>query len=135
MNSDSSQISVWLSASYAITVSSIRRLIMTWQTAICLVVLMLLCGLALLWQIRRGVESEEFVQQILGSIFITIFVPLVALCFGTASIGRERDSRTLVYLISTPTPRPFVYLSKFLAGSIVSLAWACLGYLALVSSA
>jgi ABC-type transport system involved in multi-copper enzyme maturation permease subunit len=94
----------WLRSSFWISVVSARRLLLTWQSAICLGILGMLSLLALLWRFNANEEANEFIDFILTTIFISIFLPLAALCFGTAGIGRERDSKTLVFLVSTPTP-------------------------------
>jgi ABC-2 type transport system permease protein len=91
--------------------------------------------LALLWRFNANEEANEFIDFILTTIFISIFLPLAALCFGTAGIGRERDSKTLVFLVSTPTPRPVVYYAKFVAMFLVTLLWTCGGYLVLLTCA
>jgi ABC-2 type transport system permease protein len=125
----------WLRSSFWISVVSARRLLFTWQSAICLAILAVLSLLSLLWRLKAGEEAKDFVEFILTTIFVSIFLPLAALCFGTAGIGRERDSKTLVYLVSTPTPRPIVYYAKFVAMLAVTMLWTCGGYLVLLASA
>ena len=48
MSHESSFAIAWLRACIAVFSSSIRRLMLTWQSAICLIVLGMLSGLALL---------------------------------------------------------------------------------------
>jgi ABC-2 type transport system permease protein len=56
-------------------------------------------------------------------------VPNCALAFGTASIGGDREDRTLVFLLVRPIPRALILLAKFTAtlplvlGLIVGSYW------------
>lgn len=135
MNQEPYSFRVWLRAGVAIYTTSMRRLLWTWQSVICAIVLVLLNILAYASSKNPDASESDKVQMILVTIFGAVFLPLVALCFGSASIGRERDSRTLVYLIATPTPRPLVYLSKFVAAASLTLVWSCGGYILLLTAA
>jgi ABC-2 type transport system permease protein len=59
-------------------------------------------------------------------IFATFLLPLLSLTFATESLGRERESGNLIWLLTRPLPRPAIYLAKYVA----ILPWAlglCLG--------
>jgi ABC-2 type transport system permease protein len=42
-------------------------------------------------------------------------LPLFNLSFATEALGGERESNTLIWLLSRPLPRPAIYLAKFVA--------------------
>jgi len=48
-------------------------------------------------------------------VFIGFILPLWSLSFATDALGGERESRTLLWLLNQPLPRPFIYLAKFVA--------------------
>jgi ABC-2 type transport system permease protein len=48
-------------------------------------------------------------------LFLGFLLPLWSLSFATESLGGERESNSLIWLLSRPLPRPAIYLAKFLA--------------------
>lgn len=58
---------------------------------------------------------------ILGA-YLGFVLPLFTLAYATAAIGGERESRSLVWLMTRPLPRSAVYLAKFLG----TLPWCLL---------
>ncbi len=73
-------------------------------------------------------EFREF-SEFMILIFASFVVPICALAFGTASIGGDREDRTLVFLLVRPIPRALILLAKFTAtlplvlGLIVGSYW------------
>lgn len=61
-----------------------------------------------------------FSNWLIFPVFVSFLMPLWSLSFATDSLGGERESGTLVWLLSRPLPRPTIYLAKFLA----LLPWA-----------
>ena len=65
-------------------------------------------------------------------VFASFVVPICALAFGTASIGGDREDRTLVFLLVRPIPRALILLAKFTAtlplvlGLVVGSFWLVL---------
>jgi ABC-2 type transport system permease protein len=59
-------------------------------------------------------EFKQFSEFIIV-VFASFVVPICALAFGTASVGGDREDRTLVFLLVRPIPRPLVLLAKFAA--------------------
>jgi ABC-type transport system involved in multi-copper enzyme maturation permease subunit len=55
-------------------------------------------------------------------VFVGFLLPIWTLCFATDTIGGERESGSLVWLLMRPLPRPAIYLAKYVA----VLPW-CLG--------
>jgi ABC-type transport system involved in multi-copper enzyme maturation permease subunit len=59
-----------------------------------------------------------FVQAIMlsgPSLLLNFLVPIWCLSFATDSIGGDRESRSLIWLLTRPLPRPLVYLAKFVS--------------------
>jgi ABC-2 type transport system permease protein len=59
-----------------------------------------------------------FVQAIMlsgPSLLLNFLVPIWCLSFATDSIGGDRESRSLIWLLTRPLPRPFIYLAKFVS--------------------
>jgi ABC-2 type transport system permease protein len=62
-------------------------------------------------------------------VFASFVVPICALAYGTASLGGDREDRTLVFLLVRPIPRALVLLAKFTAtlplvlGLVVGSFW------------
>ncbi|MEX0678546.1 MAG: ABC transporter permease subunit [Pirellulales bacterium] len=96
---------------------SFRRL--AWSTST-LMVLLPLAG-CLLFVVRRHYDrpfsEDEFrdFSEFMILVFASFVVPICALAFGTASIGGDREDRTLVFLLVRPIPRPLVLVAKFTA--------------------
>ena len=67
--------------------------------------------------------SEKFVRDwgymyfsswvVLGT-YLGFVLPLFTLSYGTAAFGTDRESRSLVWLMTRPIPRSAIYLAKFL---------------------
>lgn len=54
------------------------------------------------------------------SVFLTFLLPVWSLSFATDSLGGERESRSLLWLLTRPLGRPAIYLAKFVS----VLPWA-----------
>jgi len=69
------------------------------------------------------IQSEKFVKDwgfmnysrwvVLGA-FLGFVLPLFTLSYATAAFGADRESRSLVWLMTRPIPRSGIYLAKFL---------------------
>lgn len=59
------------------------------------------------------------------SVFASFVVPLCALAFGTASLGGDREDRTLLFLFIRPLPRGLILLAKYLAALPLVLGFTC----------
>jgi len=76
-------------------------------------------------------QSEKFVKEwgfmnfsrwvVLGA-FLGFVLPLFTLSYATAAFGTERESRSLVWLMTRPIPRSGIYLAKLLG----ALPWCVL---------
>jgi ABC-2 type transport system permease protein len=75
-----------------------------------------------------------FSNGIVFTVFTTFLLPLWCLCFATEGLGREREARNLIWLLTRPLPRWAMYLAKWVA----LLPWALalgLGGFALICAA
>jgi ABC-2 type transport system permease protein len=54
--------------------------------------------------------------------FLTFLLPLWSMSFATEALGGERESNSLIWLLTRPLPRPGIYLAKFIAVLPWSLA-------------
>lgn len=114
-----------------LTALTFRRLLWSSST---LMVLLPLVG-CLLFVVRRHLHHEfsprEFrnFSEFMILIFASFVVPVCALAFGTASVGGDREDRTLVFLLMRPIPRALILLAKFTAtlplvlGLVVGSYW------------
>jgi ABC-type Na+ efflux pump permease subunit len=112
---------------------SVRRQFFSRQTLICFVLTALACVIVIAWSMGRSPSATRFVEMVLmpvyGSdmlvptVFGTFLLPIYAVCYGASSIGSEREEQTLIYLLTTPLPRPAIYLVKFCASTVIALAW------------
>ena len=107
-----------LRASSALLWLSFRRLLWSGSTLMVLLPLSA-CVLFLLrrrfWLEQSNVESFNGFSQFLMTVFASFVVPICAVAYGTASIGGDREDRTLLFLLVRPVPRPLVFLAKFVA--------------------
>jgi ABC-type transport system involved in multi-copper enzyme maturation permease subunit len=61
-----------------------------------------------------------FANWIVYTVFLSFLLPIWSLSFATEALGNERESRSLLWLLSRPLSRPAIYLAKFVA----VLPWA-----------
>lgn len=64
-------------------------------------------------------------------LFLGFVLPLFTLSYATAAFGTERESRSLVWLMTRPLPRSAIYLAKFLGTLPWCVAFGLGGYAAL----
>src|SRR5262245_30142337 len=56
-----------------------------------------------------------FTQSVVFLLFLSFLMPLWSLSFATESFGGEKETRSLVWLLTRPLPRPAIYIAKFVA--------------------
>ena len=64
----------------------------------------------------------NFSRWVILGAFLGFVLPLFTLSYATAAFGTERESRSLVWLMTRPIPRSGVYLAKFFG----ALPWCVL---------
>lgn len=97
---------------------SFRRLL--WSASTLMILFPLAAGA--LFLLRRRYDRMEDVEaafamysNFLILVFASILVPICALAYGTASVGGDREDRTLLFLLVRPIPRWLILLAKFVA--------------------
>jgi hypothetical protein len=64
------------------------------------------------------VRNSDFLVYTRGFVFLLFFsflMPLWSLSFATEALGGERESQSLIWLLTRPLSRPSIYLAKFVA--------------------
>ena len=67
---------------------------------------------------RLAVERSPlhiFSTWVIFTVFIGFLLPIWSLSFATEALGGERETRTLIWLLTRPLPRWSIYLAKFVA--------------------
>jgi ABC-2 type transport system permease protein len=122
-----------LSASLHLLRVSLRRLFWSRQTIISAVLVLLACVAVYAWARDRERSPHDFVQEVLLTVYVPFLLPILCLSYAAAGIATDRDEQTLVYLLTSPLPRPFIFLAKAAAAMGLSLAWT-MGSLALLAA-
>ena len=99
-----------------------RRLAVAFLFFILLIVVVAVVGA------ERSLRVRRFIRAIIEPQFCRFFLPVIALTFGTAVLGDEREDKTLVYLSTRPLPRWSLFLAKVL-GSVPLVLGISLGTL------
>ncbi len=63
-----------------------------------------------------------FVRTVVFGYFLSFLLPLFTLAYASGAMGAERESRTLIWLLTRPLPRWAIYLAKYLG----TMPW-CVG--------
>jgi len=90
-----------------------------------LVLLFVLIPIALALFIRTVAIPEspnDIANTALDTFVVAVVLPLVALLFGTATLGSEIDDGTIVYLLAKPIPRWEILAAKLLVAEAATLA-------------
>ncbi len=78
---------------------------------------------AVLMSFRALLDQTDFIvlsTWLVFGIFVSFLLPLWSLSFATEALGGERESHSLLWLLTRPLPRPAIYLAKYVA----LLPWA-----------
>jgi ABC-2 type transport system permease protein len=114
-----------LAASVRLFALTLRRQFLSRQTLVSLALAVLCCLIVVAWSRQREPTPKRFAEQVLVPIYVAFLMPVLAICYGSSSVGGEREDRTLIYLLITPIPRPLVYFVKSLAMLALVAVWAC----------
>jgi ABC-2 type transport system permease protein len=77
--------------------------------------------------LKLAAKSPVWPPEFLGVFGFTVVVPLTALIIGTSVLGAEIDDSSVVSLLATPIRRSTVVLTKFVAATIITVAFAAVG--------
>lgn len=125
------EFGAWLSASWHLAGVSLRRLLLSRQTIICVLLLCLASLAVFAWSNRRERTPAQFIEEILITVYMSFLLPMFCLSFASAGVATDREEQTLVYLLTTPLPRPWIFAAKLGAALSISLCWT-MGSLALL---
>ena len=64
---------------------------------------------------RESKPLAVFSRWLVFFLFLGFLLPLWSLSFATSALGSERESRSLIWLMTRPMPRSGIYLAKFFA--------------------
>ena len=97
---------------------SFRRLL--WSASTLMIFFPLAAGALFLLRRRYGAMEDveaafAMYSNFLILVFASILIPICALAYGTASVGGDREDRTLLFLLVRPIPRWLILLAKFTA--------------------
>jgi ABC-2 type transport system permease protein len=73
-------------------------------------------------------EFQSFSQVVVFTLFLSFLLPICSMAFATEALGGERESGTLVWLLSRPLSRPAIYLAKFVAVLPWSVGFNLVGF-------
>lgn len=115
------------------------RLLRAWQTLVWLstrrmlfssstLVVLLPAAISVLFVLHRNygawddpVRAFDRFSRFLMAGYLLFLVPICTLAYGTASLGGDREDRTLLFLLVRPIPRALVLLGKFSASVPLAL--------------
>lgn len=104
--------------------TAVRRMIWSRQTMVSLLLLTLVSLGCIAWSLRGERDAADFLRQVLLPMYVAFLLPMSCLSFATVGIAGDREEGTLVYLLSTPLPRPLIYTAKFAAALLLALLWS-----------
>ena len=107
---------------------SFRRQLRPRRLAVALLLFILISVVVAVVGAERSWSAKRFIKFIIEPPFCRFFLPVIALTFGTAVLGDEREDKTLVYLSTRPLPRWSLFLAKVL-GSVPLVLGISLGTL------
>jgi len=126
-----SEIGGRLSATWHLGLVSLRRLAWSRQTIISGLLLTLAVVAVMAWSRNHDRTPAQFIENVLLTIYMSFLLPMFCLCFASAGIATDREEQTLVYLLTTPLPRPWIFIAKWCASLVLSVCWT-MGSLALL---
>jgi ABC-2 type transport system permease protein len=87
--------------------------------------LLTICGLIVAaWAQRSNRTVNGFADFMLLPTYIGFLMPILAVSYGSSTIGGEREDQSLIYLLVTPIPRGVIYVVKALAAGALVLSWS-----------
>lgn len=103
---------------------SLRRLFWSRQTMICGLLVGLASVAVTAWSLRDERSPRQFIEEVVLGIQVTFLLPIMTLSYATAGIATEREEQTLVYLLVSPLPRPWIFLAKTAASLLLAVGWS-----------
>lgn len=107
----------------AIVGVTFRSLLSRRRSLLVLLFVLIPIGLAVFIRAVAVPEApDDIANAALDTFVVAVVLPLVALLFGTATLGSEIDDGTIVYLLSKPIPRWEILAAKLLVAEAATLA-------------
>ena len=66
------------------------------------------------------ISAADIFSKAMLIIYIQLLAPILALLFGSLVINEEIDNKTLIYLTTSPVPKPAIIVGKYLAYIVLS---------------
>ncbi|HJZ60018.1 MAG TPA: ABC transporter permease, partial [Gemmataceae bacterium] len=82
-------------------------------------------------QFLRDWAMMNFSRWVILVMYVGFVLPLFTLSYASGAIGTDRESRTLVWVMTRPIPRSAIYLGKFVGTLPWCLAFSAGGFVAL----
>jgi ABC-2 type transport system permease protein len=101
---------------------TLRQLLSRRRTVLLVVLSAIVVLVALLRRLSPAGPDAKFTADLLSNLGIATLMPLVALIFGTGTIGAELEEGTAVYILAKPIRRSVVIATKLLVAIGCSVA-------------
>jgi ABC-2 type transport system permease protein len=105
----------------AVFVTELRRLLTAKKTLVIFAVQLIPVVAALVYVIFQDIDGLTMFRNIVEYTVFPFLLPLAALFYGGPVIVEEMEGRTLTYLTMRPISRPVLFLSKWLAGALMTI--------------
>jgi len=118
--------------------TTLRDLLRAKRLLMALLLVALPAGIALIWRLSASPKmynAEGAYNSISAALVFGFILVLLTAVFGTGVVSREVEQKTIVYLLTRPSPRWRVLLAKFLAALVVIVLTAWLAATALALAA
>jgi ABC-2 type transport system permease protein len=112
-----------LLAVFQLMLTAARRMVWSRQTMVSFLLLALVGLGCIAWSLRGERMPSDFLLQVLLPMYIAFLLPMSCLGYATVGIAGDREEGTLVYVLSTPLPRPLIYAAKYAAALLLTLVW------------
>ncbi len=91
---------------------TVRQLLSRRRTLLLVLLGAILLVVALVKRVSSAGPEPNFTAHLLSDMGIAVLMPLVALIFGTGTMGAELDEGTAIYILAKPIPRSTVLITK-----------------------
>jgi ABC-2 type transport system permease protein len=109
---------------------TVRQLLSRRRTLLLLALSAIVILVAVLRRVSSTGPDAKFTADLLSTLGIATLMPLVALIFGTGTIGAELEEGTAVYFLAKPVPRWIVLATKLVIAIGCSVALTSIPVLA-----
>jgi len=109
---------------YAMTMLTIRSILLDRKTLVLIVLLFLLLGIPGMWLVREGSTEKDAEMEVFMTIMILVYLQFIVLytclLYASSLVSAETEERTMTYLISRPISRFEILIYKYI-GYVVSV--------------